>query len=608
MSGAEPNRSTTLRIAVLAKQVPQLEDLRLDSNGRLVREDVPMQISAYCRRAISKGVELAGTGGGACWVFSLGPPSARSILRESIAWGADQGILISDPVFAGSDTLATARTLAAALKREGPFDLVLVGRNSTDADTGQVGPQIAEFLDMPFVHAARELELEGRSLSARCEEDDGWQRLTVRLPAVVAAAERLCRPAKAPPEQWPVESDTRLRILRADDLSASGPWGEAGSPTRVGRVKTINIVRERQRLEGPVDGSAVVAVAAVLQRLTENTGVACGSTVPSSGARDGPIVGVLVEPRRPRITRELAGTAASLGRTLGGHVVAIGPEMRDPHVLGTWGVDLMAVIEGTESEEDVARAVAAWAEDRDPWALLAPSTVWGRHVAARVGAAIGAGLTGDAIGLDVEHRRLVAWKPALGGRLVAAITSRSSVQMATVRPGVLPLLQPRDGTALVEFVQGSARGRITAVDRVRDDDPDSLSAATAVVGVGTGVPPEEYARLEPLLNVLGAELAATRKVTDGGGLPHSRQVGLTGHMIAPRLYIALGLSGKFNHMVGVQRADTILAVNTDPGAPVFEEADIGIIADWREAVPALAAELRRSGMNAELLRGHAIVN
>jgi len=101
--------------------------------------------------------------------------------------------------------------------------------------------------------------------------------------------------------------------------------------------------------------------------------------------------------------------------------------------------------------------------------------------------------------------------------------------------------------------------------------------------------------LSPLAATLGAELAATRKVTDRGWAPRARQVGITGRSIAPRLYVAVGLSGKFNHMVGVRAAGTIVAVNEDRAAPVFEHCDVGIVGDWHEVVPLLHAALRRDG-------------
>ena len=136
------------------------------------------------------------------------------------------------------------------------------------------------------------------------------------------------------------------------------------------------------------------------------------------------------------------------------------------------------------------------------------------------------------------------------------------------------------------------RGRVRVLSAHRDDDIETLARAQVVIGVGTGVTPEEYEQLSPLAAVLGAELAATRKVTDRGWAPRSRQVGITGRSIAPRLYVALGLSGKFNHMVGVRAAGTILAVNTDPGAPVFADCDVGIVGDWHEVVPLLQDALR----------------
>ncbi len=107
-----------------------------------------------------------------------------------------------------------------------------------------------------------------------------------------------------------------------------------------------------------------------------------------------------------------------------------------------------------------------------------------------------------------------------------------------------------------------------------------------------GVEPGDYPRLDALRALLGAELAATRKVTDQGWLPRSRQIGVTGRSIAPSLYIALGLSGKFNHAIGCRRAGTVLAINTDPQALVFDIADIAMVGDWREIVPRLVEELR----------------
>ena len=207
---------------------------------------------------------------------------------------------------------------------------------------------------------------------------------------------------------------------------------------------------------------------------------------------------------------------------------------------------------------------------------------------------LNAGLTSDSVALEVDNGRLVAWKPAFGGQLVAAITTTSPIQMATVRSGVIECLAPRAYEAPIEPSNIARVSRVEVLARTRNDDLNVLADAEAVVGVGQGVDPGDYPVLDSLLVALNAPLAATRKVTDAGWLPRSRQIGITGRSIAPRLFVAVGTSGKFNHVVGVRQAQTVLAINIDPQAPIFAQADIGIVGDWREVVPLLAGGLDRS--------------
>src|ERR1700689_5204892 len=136
-------------------------------------------MNPYCRRAVAAGVTLARDTGGTCTVVTLAPPGAEDVLREAVAWGADSGLHACDAAFAGSDTLATARALAAVLRAHGPFDLVLVGRNSLDGETGQVGPELAELLDLPFATGVRRLEDLGARLHLELELDDGAQEVEI---------------------------------------------------------------------------------------------------------------------------------------------------------------------------------------------------------------------------------------------------------------------------------------------------------------------------------------------------------------------------------------------------------------------------------------------
>ena len=163
-----------LRIAALVKQIPEVESLRLRRDGRLNRSGVALHMNDYCRRAVAQGLILAQASGGSLTVITFGPASAENVLREAIAFGADDGVLVTDAVFTGSDSLATARALAAALRCVGPFDLVLTGRNSVNAETGQVPPQLATLLDLPFAAGARQLRLSAETLDLGLEHDDEW--------------------------------------------------------------------------------------------------------------------------------------------------------------------------------------------------------------------------------------------------------------------------------------------------------------------------------------------------------------------------------------------------------------------------------------------------
>ncbi len=611
-----------MRIAVVVKQVPAFTEMALDADGRLIRTGLPLELNPYCRRAISQAVELAGAADDATvTIVTLGPPAAEDVLREAIAWGVDRGvdvdgILVSDAAFAGSDTLATARALAAALRLTGPFDLVLTGRNSVDSETGQVPPELAELLDLPLLTGVRELRVEGATVHARCEHDDGWVEAEVALPALLTCAERLIAPCKVDPAGRAAVAAERIGRLAAADLGP-GPWGQAGSPTSVGAVRVHEVSREGIVLDGPLDEQVRQAVDVLVRRgalaaRPESIGGRLGDAVPRPGNRAGPAVAVVLEADRSHVSQELLSAAAELAVEIDGHVVAIADASEaDAARLGAWGADEVVALEalelallapgpsevaaaappGTLPAEDVARALAEWAHHAEPWAVLAPSTAWGREVAGRTAAKLGAGLTGDAVGFDVEDARLVAWKPAFGGQVVAAITASSPVQMATVRPGMLPRRAPRPDGAVTTRLDVTPRGRVRILAQARDDDTNVLAEAAVVVGVGEGLTPNDYAALDPLLAVLGAELGATRKVTDRGWLPHARQIGITGRSIAPNLYVAIALSGKFNHMVGVRSAGTILAINEERDMPVFAAADVGIIGDWREVVPALVAEI-----------------
>jgi electron transfer flavoprotein alpha subunit len=594
-----------LRIAVLVKQIPAVEELQLGGDGRLIRDSTDLEMSAFCRRAVSKSVELAKSApGSSVTVLTLGPASAEEALREAIAWALDRGVdvrgvLITDSAFAGSDTIATARALAGALRREGPFDLILTGKNSLDADTGQVPPQLAQLLDLPFATGVKQLELDSDVVHLGCEHEDNWVELDIPLPALLSCAERLCDPAKVSPEHRAAVAANLIQRLGATDLGP-GRWGEAGSLTTVGQCRVISVDRQRSVTpDAPVDIQVKEAVRQLLDRGSLVPGDSQPDlTLPATGGRGG-VIAVIADPAHETLSRDLCGLAARLAAETDGSTLLLAPARVSAAEAGSWGADRLVRVDGSEIEEDVAYAVAMWARAARPQIILAGSTAYGREVASRVAAAVEAGLTGDAVEVDVIDGRFVAWKPAFGGQLVAAVTATSPIQMATVRAGVMPRWKSRDHVAEQVTIEAPSRSRVHVRVRRQEDSLQSLDEAAVVVGVGQGVKPDELHQLDELRRVLDAEIGCTRKVTDSGWMPHARQIGVTGRAISPRLFIAIGTSGKFNHMAGVRSAATVLAINPDPDAPVWQHADAGVVAPFQECVPLLVEELRLA-----MRRGH----
>ena len=228
-----------LKIAVCIKQIPLIEEANFDPVTKTIKRDGPNVISAYDLRAISLAVELKKTHGAETTVVTMGPPQARSALVDALAMGMDHAVHLEDRAFAGADTLATARALARWLAR-GNFDLIMLGKYSLDAETGQVGPEIAELIGAAQITGARKLEINGRLLRAERESDEGFDEVEAAMPAVITCAERVAQPVKVKPGASDEAATKPILSLRAAELDADAKkFGLAGSPTWVQEVRVV---------------------------------------------------------------------------------------------------------------------------------------------------------------------------------------------------------------------------------------------------------------------------------------------------------------------------------------------------------------------------------
>jgi electron transfer flavoprotein alpha subunit len=578
-----------LLVTALVKQVPKGDHSgRLDADGRLDRAGAVTEMNPWCRRAVAQAVRLAGETGGRSTAITMGPPAAVDVLREALGWGVDDAVQLSDPALAGSDCLVTARALASTIAvLDDPPDLILVGASSVDGSTGAVGAMLAELLGLPFTGPVLTLEAEGRRLRTTVQYDSGTESVLIDLPAVVAVAERSCPPAKVPAESWP--SADAVRRVSTTDLAA-GAWGLPGSPTMVAQVHPAPLTRDPVIFRGRPETQVSRAIAELIGRGCFDVPVAQPTESVPTPQRHGPDVVVLVGPGPAAGARALLGTAAALAAETGGAVVAVRTEQSGAD-LAQWGADEVITLSGDEPRP-VVHALARWIREWEPSAVLGAALPWDREVLARLAVVFHAGLMSDLVSLTAKDGRLAGLKPSGGGTL-AEIVSHGTPQIATLRTGLLPLRTPRAGRQVTGHVLAvAADPAIVRAERRTGDDADALDRAEVVIGVGRGVPPEKYNELEAMRVLLGAELGATRKVTDEGWLPHGRQIGITGRSVAPRMYVAVGLSGNLNHLAGASRAGTVLAINTDPAAEVFAQCDVGLVADWQEVMPFLVDGLR----------------
>ncbi len=258
-----------MNIVVCLKQVPGTTQVKIDpETNTLIRQGIENIINPFDNYAIEEGVRLRERFGGKVTAISMGPPQAETALREAISLGVDAGILLSDPAFAGADTWATSCTLSAAIRKLGQYDLVICGRQTLDGDTGQVGPQLAEMLDVPFIAYVSGIEeIADGEMRVRRMVEDGYEVMESPLPAVLTVVKEINTP--------------RLPSLRgiARSKSAAIPvWGVgeididknkvglSGSFTRVIKIFTPQRVCQGEIFHGDLENQ----VDCLIGRLKDN--------------------------------------------------------------------------------------------------------------------------------------------------------------------------------------------------------------------------------------------------------------------------------------------------------------------------------------------------
>ncbi|ODM28101.1 hypothetical protein A7W90_08495 [Clostridium sp. Bc-iso-3] len=628
-------------IIVCIKAVPETNDLKINSQSNtVVREGTKSVINPFDVYAVEEGLRIREREGGTVSVVSMGILSSEAILRETIAMGADKAILLNDRCFGGSDTLATAYILSRAIKKINKFDLIICGRQSIDGDTSQVGPELAEKLNIPHITCVSKIEKISRdSIVCRRLTEDGYEIIDVSLPALITVTKGINEPRTPRIKDKLKAKNVPIRILNAEDIHADINYcGLKGSPTKVIKTFTPFYQNKCEIIYGTLEEKAKELVNKLLARdaLSEFRDIFeeqdnSGYNIQRFGS---PMFPIHIESKGPQIigydsnlkneyrgiwifgeqknntlssiTFELLGTGRRLADKLGVPLCAVifGEDIEElAHVLAQNSADKVYMVDHPSLKHYIDElhtdVFVQLIRKHKPEIVLIGATTYGRSLAPRIASRLNTGLTADCTDLDIdlEKRLLLQTRPAFGGNLIATIICpEARPQISTVRPNAIKekiASRIPTGRVIRENVTIPKYLRSKIVETVSNEtEIVNLIQAEIIVSVGRGIGcPENIPVIENLAKILNGAIGATRAVVDLGWIDYSHQIGQTGKTVVPKIYIACGISGAIQHITGMSTSNIIIAINNDPNAPIFKVADYGVIANLMDFIPVLTSEL-----------------
>lgn len=629
-----------MHIVACVKHVPDASDIRFDPiTLNLIREGVPAIVNPFCLNALEVGIRIKEEMGARITAVSMGPLQAQEGLREALAMGADRAVMVSDREMAGADTLATSYTLWKAVTKiaeTDPFDLILAGKVAIDGETGQVPPGLAVRFNIPIISNVTKIEsvdLKSRTIIAKHRFDDGIETVKAKLPAVLTVTEDANKPRRFTLDGMLKAKQTKIELWDKNAIGADIELlGLKGSPTIVKKVFPPPGRKQGETFDGTHDPHSA-AKWLVHKLITVN---AFGASLPKPAepraqvADPGSLnvvdgnrgkfgeVWVWVEHfhgKPSAVSWELLGEGKRLARIYGTKLAALVIGNNASHLAKeafAYGADKVYVIENEALEDyrtqPYASAMAQAVKGHSPEVLLIGGTIRGRDLAGSAATLLQTGLIADCTALDVEIETgtFIGTRPDYGGNLMSMIICpKKRPTMASVRPRVMKSLPPsyeREGeTARVDVILKPEDVNTEVMDFEPIEKGEMrLEDAQVIVSGGRGLgSAKEFYIIEELATILHAQVGASRAAVRAGWIGSERQVGQTGLTVRPRVYIAVGISGAIQHIVGIMNVDYIAAINSDPEAPIFKMADFGIVGDLFKVVPALIDELGNVG-SAEL--------
>ncbi len=633
-----------LTIISLIKQVPLPGEMRMGEDGLMERTKAKSIINIDCQFGLEAGLQLKKQHPDArLIVCSMGPGSFENSLRTAISMGYDEAYLLSDRKLGGSDTFATGLALSTMIRHLGftkdskdPF-IILAGRQTSDGDTAHVPSQVAENMGIPqatFIESIKD-DGHGRVLVKRIIEG-GYQMMSVPLPCVISLT-----PTGIPPRKPSLSGAIKARKINITTFGVdqiglgTEKIGINGSPTIVSKV--VNIVSERPPVAMAEGHNEVTLVDSLIENfkkggnvLEKKEKVVRKETerpdYPEKDFRNGArgIVtwAEVVNGKISRPSLELLTPARNLASELGNDTrvmtMIIGKNVGPlAQTLIEHGSDEVIIVENDKLEEYLvlpfSSIFAQFIKERKPEIALFAATTSGRELAPRIAMKTESGVTADCTGLEigeyVDKKEKVIYRPILESRRptygeskLATILGFVCPQVSTARAGTFEVpkrIAGRKGIiSTFSPVLNDKDFVVEIVETVRGEGGlQNLFDADIIVSGGRGTTSDSLGLIKALAealknNGINAEWACSRTVVDEGVCEYARQIGQTGKTVRPKIYVAVGISGALQHLAGMKESGKVIAIDHNPRANIFHNADFGIVGEYTDIIPELIERVK----------------
>lgn len=297
-----------------------------------------------------------------------------------------------------------------------------------------------------------------------------------------------------------------------------------------------------------------------------------------------------------KASREALSIGRKLAEAAGGELMAFANDAAVAEDAGRYGAKKLYVVSGDYATETYTAALAQVVSEAQPSVVLFAGTSNGRDVAPRLAARLNVGVASDVDRLEWTDGKLRARRPVYSGKAFATVEVTGTPAIATTRPNAFPLEESGGGAAEVVNVSASGDNRVKLVETKTPEAGElTIAEADIIVSGGRGLKEaQNFSYIRDLAHAINGAVGASRATVDAGWIDHQHQVGQTGRVVSPNLYIAAGVSGAIQHLAGMSSSKHIVAVNKDPEAPIFRVADLGVVGDLFQILPALTEEVKKA--------------